>query len=360
MVMKENKHNGIISFWKFAFAMMIVILHCSDFAQAGDTVIFKEGSIGVEFFFITSGFLLAVSAFKKIDDSNIIKDTWKFIYRKFIKLLPYVLFAAILLAAGYMFSSSHTLAEWITSIWDVLLLRMAGIQTFRLNAVAWYISAMLLAMLIIYPLVRKYKKKYTCFIAPLIIIFLAGFMSHEYGSLRTPMQWLDFCYKGTLRAFLEINIGVVAYEICQYLKTINFTKLGKKLLTFLEVACFTSIFLIVQFLDNSPRIDYVMLVILATGITIAFTAKTYTYSLCSNKFCYYLERLSLPVYLNQMFVINAVKYFSFFERFNYYQKIAIVLVLLIILSIITMKIIDLFERNKGKITSYFKNKLVEG
>lgn len=355
---KQKQHNGVISFWKFAFAIMICILHGNVFRLNGEHLIFNGGSIGVEFFFIVSGYLLGHSIHKRKEEDNLAKDTWKFILNKFKKLFPYVLIAFVLIAGLDILTKERSIFSLVTSIWDLFLLRMSGIATNRINAVAWYISAMLIAMLIIYPLGRKYKKNYTCLIAPIIVILLGGFMSHEFGGLRGPMTWLGLCYKGLLRAFLELNVGIIAYEIVEKIKEINFKKWVSVLLGIVETLCFTSIFVLAQILNKSTKLDYIMLLTMTIGVIIAFSNKAATQNFCNNKFCYFLEKLSLPLYLNQMFGIYFVERLSMFNRFNYYEKLGIYLVLIIVLSILTMKLVDLYNKNKDKIFNFLKNKVV--
>ena len=276
--MKIDKHNGIISIWKFLFSLMVVILHCDFLAPSKNQIILRGGSIAVEFFFITSGYLMAVSAFKRSNKKNIISDTWSFIWKKVKTLFPYVLIAFISVTIVTIVFTSHNIYDWLLSIWNLIFLEMTGIKSTPINPLTWYLSAMLLSMLIIYPLLRKYKKNYSTLIAPIIVIFLAGYMSHQYGDLREPMQWVGFCYKGLLRAFLELNIGVILYEVVSYFKKIKLTNLGNNLITLLEIFCFTIVFIIAQFLEKGNKLDYIILVILTVGIGIAFSEKSKLYS----------------------------------------------------------------------------------
>lgn len=352
------KHNGIISFWKFAFAIMICILHGDVFSNNNEYLLFSGGAIGVEFFFVVSGFLLAVSILEKKESGIIYKDTWNFIFNKFKKLFPYVLIAFILIASIDLITKEREITSLVRSIWDLFLLRMSGIATNRINSVAWYISAMFISMLIIYPLGRKYKKNYTCLIAPIIVILLGGYMSHEFGNLRTPMTWVGICYKGLLRAFLELNLGIVTYEIVEKIKHLKFTRLGKILLTITETLCFSSVFIVAQFIKEAPKLDFILLVIISIGVIIAFLEKTYTYKIFTNKFFFYLEKLSIPLYLNQMFGVYLVSRLSIFEKYNYYEKLGIYLVTIILISILTMKLVDLYNKYKINIFGYIKKKLL--
>lgn len=355
----ELQHNGIISFWKFAFAMMICILHAYVFATSNEKVIFDGGSIGVEFFFVVSGYLLGVSIYKKNNEDNIVSDTWKFIFNKIKKLFPYILISFIFIATLDILTKERTIFSLAKSIWDLFFLRMSGVSTNRINAVAWYISAMLLAMLVIYPLGRKYKKTYTCLICPLIVIFLGGFMSYTYGNLRTPMSWTGLCYKGLLRAFLELNVGIICYEMVLKIKDIKFTKLFRMFLTIVEVFCFSSIFIIAQFVQKTTRFDYLMLLAIAIGVIIAFSKHSLTYDFCCNKFFYYLERLSLPLYLIQMFGIYLIQRLSIFNNFNYYQKLIIYLVIILILANLIMLIVESFFKNSKKIFAKVRPLVIE-
>lgn len=64
--MNPKKHNGIISIWKFIFAICILFHHASGQLVGPDDVqVLRNFAIGVNFFFIVSGFLLAKSALQK-------------------------------------------------------------------------------------------------------------------------------------------------------------------------------------------------------------------------------------------------------------------------------------------------------
>ena len=62
--MENKKHNGIISLWKFIFSLVIMIYHAKIFFPEENIPIFRGGYIGVEFFFLVSGFFLAKKALK--------------------------------------------------------------------------------------------------------------------------------------------------------------------------------------------------------------------------------------------------------------------------------------------------------
>lgn len=60
MIVKDynKKYNGLIDILKFIFSGLIVFSHGIFLANDGEKLIFGYGLIGVEFFFVVSGYLL--------------------------------------------------------------------------------------------------------------------------------------------------------------------------------------------------------------------------------------------------------------------------------------------------------------
>jgi len=62
---KEKKHNGIVSLWKFIFALVIAFFHTNQFYPNNENPIFRWGYIAVEFYFIITGFYFAKKVLKE-------------------------------------------------------------------------------------------------------------------------------------------------------------------------------------------------------------------------------------------------------------------------------------------------------
>lgn len=355
-----TKHNGIISFWKFCFCMMIVFFHGRIFAQEGQTAILPRGSIGVEFFFIVSGFLLAKSAFKKNMQSTethecLGKETFHFIVKKYMTFLPYVLFAGIISLIIQNIWKHIGLTKSFISIWDMLILRMTGIKCNVVVGPAWYLSAMLLSMMVLYPLLKKYKQNFIYLAAPLIVLLGFGWLSHTYSNLREPELWTGLVYKGLIRGFVELTLGCILYLICQKLKKVNFTKLGSILITIVEISGFVFAFVVSQFV-SSTKLDFIVVAFLSISILLAFTEKTLELNLCNNKLFFWLEKFSLPLYLCNTVARDFIDYSGWFNSMSYYPKLAIFLVITFALSIICMYVISWIQRKH--LIKYFKNLII--
>ena len=75
---KEIRHNGTIALWKFIYCIMIIIYHTSLHIELEGKIDFKYGAIGVEFFFLVSGYLLGKKAlnYKNLEKQNLGEETF--------------------------------------------------------------------------------------------------------------------------------------------------------------------------------------------------------------------------------------------------------------------------------------------
>lgn len=293
----------------------------------------------------------------KEDKSKILgKETIYYIWKKIKNFFPYVLVSFITTLFVINSGTSMTKSQNINSIWNLFLLDMSGIKCTIVLEQTWYISAMLISMMILYPIILKYKKNYTYLIAPLIVIFVGGWLSHNYQELRDPYRWNGMVCNGLLRGFFELALGGVLYEIIEKIKNITFTRLGRYILTLIETIGFASIFFIVNIEDASGKYSFIMLFIIAISTTIAFSEKTIFYNFLSNKLIYYLERLSLPIYLNHIWIMEVIR--RNLRELIYIYKLGLTIICTIIFSIIIMYLIEKIKNNIDKPKSIVKRILI--
>ena len=90
--MIKKKHNGKISFWKFMFSLMIVALHLG-VLNTNAEYRFSYGSIAVDFFYLVSGYLFCKKCLNlKLDNKEVVKESFNFIINKIKRFLPYIIF----------------------------------------------------------------------------------------------------------------------------------------------------------------------------------------------------------------------------------------------------------------------------
>ena len=358
----KNKHNGVISVWKFVFAIVIILHHGYLINDNGvKHVLFICGAIAVDFFFIVSGWLMSakVNAEAEINDERpIYKATKDFILGKIKKILPFLIFSYLIIAILCLISGSFLFKEYVQGLVDLTFLQMAGLPNTGFVGGAWYVSAMILAMLILYPLHKKLKKTFSWLIAPMIAIFFGGYLIASVESTRDVKVWLGLCYVGLIKAIFEIAIGCIAYEVSRSLGRVKFKTAGKILLSIVEIICFVIvIFFNLFFVDRD--LDWLFIILLFIGVSIAFSEQTYFYNACCNNKFYYLERLSLPMYLNNFIPIGLFKFPDFLSEFTWGEKLVIDIVLVILLSVIEIPLIALIKGRCKKLKKAITRRIID-
>ena len=347
--MKKERHNGVISIWKFIFCIVIVLYHAKPVFFNNTLPVFKSGYICVEFFFLVSGFYFAKHSLKgNYNKENIGKETIDFILRKLKILLPYTIIVVAATSLLFLkYNSSFNTNGLINSIWNSLLIKQFGYQGPLIDSPLWYLSVMLLSMFILYPLVRKYKENYIYLISPLIGILLLGYLSHIKISIDHSYEtWIGIMYTGTIRGFAEINIGMFLYLINQKLKDVQYTIIAKALLTIISNGLMIMILFVALTINKSMYYDYVMLLMMIIAIQIMMSQKTYDTKILSNKYIEYLEKISLPIYINHSFFINIFKFVPKLASLDTSIKFTLFLSTTILLSIVEMELITFLKKRK--------------
>jgi len=276
--MNVKKRNSTIDLLKFIYAVVVVIFHGRKLAYNDEFTWLQSGYLAVEFFFIVSGYLMmsAASRVYAKDDIKIGEETFSFLSHKIKGLYPSILFAYVCTLAAIIFTAKEPIkaGEIVSSVWELFLLRMSGIQGRAINTITWYISAMMICMLFLYPLILKFKEDFAYIGAPLLAIFGLGYLS-QTGALTSPEKWMGLVYRGIIRATAELSIGCIVYLCVQKLKAVTLTKLTSVLLFVLQWGCvFASLYI-----SNIPGSDmgYVCVLFMAVAVTLGFSGVTDNY-----------------------------------------------------------------------------------
>lgn len=309
----DNKRNGIVSLWKFIFSIIIAFFHTTKLYPDLSNRIFKGGYIGVEFFFLISGVYFA----KKILESktskkeNIGEYTMKFVYSAIKNLIPYIIISFIAIMAITAYFDSFSKRELVNSIWYLTLFRQLGFYSINVTNHLWYLTALLLSYMILCPLIKKYKENFIYIFSPLIVLLGLGYLNHTCGSLNISYgNWDLICYNGMFRAIIEINIGMIIYIIIKKIKEIKFTKIGEILLTLCGEGGLILVLIGTHIADKPGVYDYFYLLLMFISIIIITSEKTLELKVLSNKFVYFLEKLSIPIYINHVPIILLVYYLN--------------------------------------------------
>lgn len=301
-----KKRNGAFDILKFAFSIMILLHHSYILDGIGTKYsIFLRGVTGIDFFFMVSGFFMGASIMRQkneTDLSHLGTDTIQFMKKRVTSVLPVFVFSffvtLIVKYAVYGVAFTGVNGKIFNSVWELLFLNMAGFPKFKVNNVTWYLSAMYISMLIIYPIIRKNVDLHTKITAPLVGVLIYGWLNKQYNSLGKPASlWVGFAYKGTLRAMAGILIGIGVYSLCCYLKERKVKKSTSIILSVFELTGY--VFVFVATVDNRCGVsDFLFLLIYAACITITGSTKSIvTSKINSNRGTMFLGKFSMILFL---------------------------------------------------------------
>lgn len=310
------KRTAIVDWAKLVYAFVIVLVH-ANYLMPGTynwqlVECFGGGYVAVEFFFIVSGFLMAASGNKvKEPVESLGIETIRFVWRKIKVLLPFYLvaylFTFILNQALNNVSFHDAIKNLVYSIPYLFRYNMAGFKaTSDPIGSAWYISSMLLAMLGLYPMLRKYKDTFTCVIAPLLTLFLYGYISQTRSNISAASIWIGWVYVGNLRAVAGISLGCTCWKISQQVKRVEFTKIGVLALTSLEMICYIFPVISMQLWAHT-YLDFILIFMFAIAITISFSERSYSAKIVHAPA--WVANLSLTLYFVHQQMIGVVKKF---------------------------------------------------
>ena len=349
----RKQHNVTIDFLRFLFSV-IVVLHHSRYVLGDDNCYFLGGSLAVEFFFFVSGYLLLVGADKAgrkngagylLPDgvdmagrteaagletkgvgagttgiggeaNGIGSETLHFILNKIRSFLPEFLIAwwigFVLIGVVRQYGVLDYLKAFGNDFWELTLVKMSGLFTHGIDGAMWYLSAMLLGMAILYPLLRTKRDLMTHLVCPLLALFLYGYLCQAEGHPRDPIVWLGLCYKGLVRAIAGLCTGVVICMAVRRLKRFSpsgLTKTGNALAIGVQLLC---LLLTIRYMaEQEPsEYDYFYMFLLMLLVLISFSGFGLESVLGNSQRLHllsaFLGKYSLSLYLGHLYFAQHV------------------------------------------------------
>ena len=293
--------------------MVIVLRHF-------DTGTFDFGNIGVEFFFTLSGLLMARHAEewdKSTDregrDLNLMAhETWSFLLGKIRAFYKYYIFAFVFRIIVRSIIINHmtvqaVVMQLLRSIPTVSLTFFAISETNTSNYInaTWYLSAMLIAMLFLYPILLRNYRYGVKVIFPILTLFLLGYEYAVNGEISKNTAWAGITYFGILRAASEIAFGGTLYYISTEI-TGNAALMkrarqpvNRVLLTLGKVICYGAILLYASRtgLGLMFKRSYSLHALLFCGLGIMLSYSGLGWTIPDCKLTRYLGKITLPIFI---------------------------------------------------------------
>lgn len=271
----KQQRNGLIDFYRFVFALIIVIHHAMwlDGRYIGDIenkVFFRGGYSAVEFFFILSGYLLSKKAYDNQMNDKIGELTWNEITKRVKALYPsFIISYVIALSVRYYFYNVDILETVSSSIGELTLLLGVGFSFGNIIiGPIWYFSDLLISILLLFPLMKKYKNSFSTIIAPIIVFLGYGYLAMTFKHLAITIDQLGIICGGILRGCCGVALGNMMYYLSLKDK-INFTGFGKIILRLFRITCFI---LVIFFMNahSGDYFDFIEIMLFAIIILLSF------------------------------------------------------------------------------------------
>lgn len=345
------KRNYTIEFYRFITIILIAIFHFG-IQYTGKFHWPKGGYLGVEFFFILSGFFLMKEANKneKIKEKSYSKLSVNFLLNKLKRLYPdYLLIILIFLFCDIfkdrLFSVKYIFSWLYKSMWELLFLHDFGIPNIYMSVTStWFLSSLVINSYLIYYLIIKNKDLFVGFIAPITVILIYAYASRRYGSLSIQAEYSGIFYGALLRSWADICMGVLTYNFYSFVdkyleheKNINEQKYKKIifLLNFIELYMIISCLYIINI--GFKLDDFNIIIPFVVIIVLSFLNVTVISKLLNKKIFKLLGEISYPIYLNHLLISTILT--VYFPNKNYKVMLIIFLIMSIVMSYGTNKFI---------------------
>lgn len=291
-----KQRNATIELMRFLFASSIIFFHIAGTlwdrklilfsGEAFKLTLFRNGYIGVEFFFLVSGFLMAKSIYRRQSQACIGKlqpepvgvETIRFLWGKVKALWPYYLPACAIGWLLFLLTKENLHPGWfVPYLPSLFFLQETGLSDASFTGLpSWYISSMLIAMAVLYPICRKFYFSFTSLFGLLLGILMTGALIQLNGNLAgTGQDWWAITFACNFRALGEIALGTVCYEASRRLSQISFSTGKRILFSLLQVAGYgLAFFYACCYTDR--RFSGQVLLVLAVAITLSFSEVGYS------------------------------------------------------------------------------------
>lgn len=333
--LKSGK-NSSVEFLRFFIIMCVVVHHYCGWVPGG--------YLGVDFFFVLSGFFLMrhfmCSDASSKEDPAIL--ALKYTQKRYLRILPDYLLA-FFLSFGLsvcLWDGNAPIRMLENNFWELSMLEAFGFTESLMVGPGWFCSALLIAGFCVYYLLARNQKLYTCVIAPISMFVILAWMSHSFGNLNRWLQFDTFISTGTLRGFAEMGLGCISYQLYILLKEKNIgSKTGS---TIFEFFCMCYI-VYIMFKIGPSQNDFVCIFVMAALISSLFLGKSLWSKILNIPLSQFLGTISIGIYLNHV-ILAKVNWYGLCARlgFSWYTTLIIYLLVVVLFSAISTHFIKVF------------------
>lgn len=299
------KRNGEIDVLRFVFAILILLGH---FSSTFKMNYFPRGWIGVEYFFLVSGYLMAQKAHNivGIKSIDIPSENWRFIRSKVSVFYTYFLSAILIELVVRRIIINHCgfesiVAELYRLVPTISLTYTGLVQKIGLYVGnTWFLSSLSIALFILYPILLKSFEWSSKYIFIIFSLFVLGYLDH-IQFVGSWSSWIGFTYKSVVHALAIVALGVSLFSATKFVKDYYeslYRSKSKNIDIFMMCIKFFCYLLVIVYMQLSlfKNISPInALLWLAIGVTLSFSGIGFT--ITDSKATRFLGKISLPIFI---------------------------------------------------------------
>lgn len=338
---------------RFFFAMMVFGAHCYVIDVFFDKHLFKEGFVGVSFFFVLSGFIIAYNYQYKLLENEIGKRTfWVARIARVYPLHWFTLFIAIILGNCVIASDC---IDWLRHFLASLTLTNAYIPQpdyfFSFNSPSWSLCCEQLfyfSFPFLIPLAKNYKRLLYIFVLMAVVVMA--------GMYFTPEDKIKgYWYVNPLTRFPDFIVGMLLFRLYEYLKDKGITSRQGSVLEIISIIIFLAFYLYASEIPRVYRYScYYWLPV--SMVLIVFSLQKGIFSrVLSNRFLVTGGEISYSFYLIHLLVL--LPYVEWQKgtdiKIAWYVSVPVLFCIIILLSLLSYRF---FEKPMNKKIKLLLNK----
>ena len=302
----RNARNGWIEFCRFVLAMCVVCHHSQLMPGDHGYIPFVSGYLGVEFFYILTGYFLSASVSTDVRRPEECSG-FSEVIKRLKKIYPYFLVAWLMsfvichVVHGHN-DSGNLLVDIVFASPQLLFLSMfdlagGNIGVWDYLGTSWYLSALLFGILAVYPFMKKHKTLFSSTIAPITALIIYGAIFFSHRSFGVVNERVAFFSLGNLRAVAGLSLGSFCQYIVQRLPECELSKNGKLLFSIGQLLVFAAILLLLN--ETHSMYSVILLMLFCALIIFSFAGNTYLNAFFSHSLFSILGRFSMIIFITQ-------------------------------------------------------------
>lgn len=307
----RREYNGLLDIMKFIFSLLIVFSHGIFLAAEGERLVFGYALIGVEFFFLLSGYFLMSTIYsRQLNLKDFVTRRIKGLYLYFLVsyIFCFICWLCLQLLNEYP-GKWILLTRILKAPFDLFFMYSSGISTAGINGTWWYISAMLFVEWLLFPIIRYKEKVYAYYLAPLGIFLISGYMSFKFGSISTG-DFSGFIKTDNLRALLGIMMGTMMFYGVEKIRKYRLKKKILCVCNVIAVLGYGLVFLVAynntgsvhEYTDGNLGFSMPLILTLSVGITCLNSFTKW------KKICKWLGKMSTCIYFTHWSCMEMIKF----------------------------------------------------